>query len=577
MKVFKKTLILASTLALGFTLAGCSKKNVLIEKKYNIGSLNNYEYTKYSNLEKTFEMNVKSFTRIYDNLVWYETTANEFVIYDADARKEIFKTTDKIRSVTQYLSGRIIRIDYDDADNNQELIATNGDVFAIKGKYKKLSASYIVEETKNKNGIYSETIVRINVQAIDGNLEKTYKKLIAPQATNEKGKFEGKDYDKTHISFESVNESDLIKFKKGEKYTYEDDYYYVTFNNKNIKIIDKETRNAMFELSYDVDKASAIVTNNKVLLQLIDKTTSESNYDIICDGEKYRVDTYEISLKDYSYKKIDNFEYFLLHSDIRKQDKGALVLYALRVSGNYAYDSIDLVVDDNLKVIQDSRDYIYDEEGYVDLENGYYLEDDGNGYVYFTDKNGIIKKAFTGYSTIISKGGVIILEYDGENRFAILDFKGNVISDKTYTYSSLSGTFLGNDLVYTDNITRKNHVMKFENGALVSNEEIDYSYYRSYANTFDVDSISTNTRYIEGRTYLTAEKVDTNGDNAYDSITCTFFDEATGEEFNEKIVNAKSIRLYNATDLDGIYKKFFYVRSNVEAESYTIAIYKLAE
>lgn len=581
MKLFKKSLILVSTVALGFTLAGCSKKNALLNEA-GIYKLNGSDsYVQYKSITQTAQLEVKSYSKIKDSIIRYISPTDEYVIYDVKYGKEIFKTTEKIYNVVAYGEGEILSITYDDEDKTRQIIGANGQTIFERGKYKKLSTEIIKITPIDKNDVCEEKIVKFIVKSEnDTDNSVFYYKVTVPQKKNEKGKADGKDYDKTHYTFKSINEEEAIIVKKGDKYDLGSSGYRVNYNSDYFSVTDYKTLSTIFEMTYEADDVECIKTNDKALLQIMNKTTSETVYDVIdSKGNKYVVDTYEITFKDGSYKRLDNYEYFLKDIDTMEYDDKTIVLGASLVKGNMEIETVDFIVDKSLKNIQDSAKYIYNQYSYWDLGNGYYLEDSNNGNVYFTDKNGIIKKTYSGFSQIIEKAKVIIIADNARKRFAIYDFKGNLVREETYSYSSYETTsFGGYNFFYVDAKTGDSHLMTFEKGELVNNEIVDYDYadFINYNKTYTVDNVSEAYRYYTQRRYVKAELIDYDTDFTYDAFTFTFYDLLTNEEIG-KIEEATNISTYTQYD-DGVYNvPYFYATTNVTEDSYTLTVYKLVQ
>ena len=97
MKIVKKSLIVASTLALGLVMTGCNKKNVNINKD-NIIKTSSFSPVKSAYNQRT--VRVKSYSKLSERFVQYKTVNDETVVYDVITNKEIYTTSDKVASIS---------------------------------------------------------------------------------------------------------------------------------------------------------------------------------------------------------------------------------------------------------------------------------------------------------------------------------------------------------------------------------------------------------------------------------------------------------------------------------------------
>lgn len=570
MKLVKKSLLVASTLALGLTITGCSKKSSMMTKS------NTYKFgTNYSlnNLEKKFSETVKSVNYASSRFIRYTNTNDETVFYDFVMDKVVFKTSEKVISIYPYLDNTALLITYDDEKQTKEVVMTNGKVLVERGEYLGINV-YSTRETysyKEKN--YKEFYAVINKHQAGEYTLDYYKVTIKGIKNSDKDLIMDKNPDGYEIV--SATADEIKKYKAGDNVLADNDSYSYGANGNYINFYNQGSRKTKVQLSKSSSASYKIYMNEstgKALVQFRE-STSNTNYDISIGGNKYLLDTYLVDTKAGTYKKLDNFKYYFFGDQESSYDvAGGTIVYNVGyIVDNMVPYYINIFFDGDYKVSQDDQTYAYG-TSYRDLGTGYYLTI-FNGANYLTDKSGKIKKIFKGNVTYLKDAKVIALNYN--NKLSFIDFKGNYITEDYIAVSGTPTAINGKTLYYTA-VDGSKHVIDFENSKLIRNEEVEYTL--GSAST-DITSASN---AVELRMYNSANNdyfyfidlIDNNGDNYKEAFTLTFYDKDVKEIGKiENVISSDYTSTYNSEGKDCNF--YFVYEYNDDVDTYKIAVYEL--
>ena len=564
MKMLKKTLILASTLALGFTLAGCSKKNVLMNKEYI--------YKDYANAEKQVktmdtivELEVISYRRIGERYIWAITKNKETVIYDLLLKKELYKTNDRATTISGNIDYNIFTITFE--DGSKTIIASNGQTLVNKGNFLFLSVGEISRTSSYKLDNYSET--KFYIYSTDESLaEQTkYYSLVIPGVKNEKKKIV-KDDDTANYTISEIAEADVKKYNMGDAYPVAGNYYYKSVSSSNvISFYNSGSKEIVFTLDINgtFTNYKVLISGDKALVQIA-RSCDEyaTNYDVIV-GSKYYVDTYKIDLKNKSMSKVTNFKYYIANASEEDLGNQTILFDTYEIIDKNAIIPITIVLDKDFNVVQTDQKYCYANYGYYDLKNGYYLAE-GNDTIYICDKSGYIVKVFDGGYDFIP--GTKLIAIDNYDRLSFIDYKGNYVTDDVYDTDGTYYVLPDGTIYYEDSKESKSHVISFENDTIKEVADVDYSYY--YDTEVGYDEMEEKQRYYHYTSfYITGVQNDVDSDDTMDNMTISIFN-FDGEKIGD-IENITNYKLDYKTN--GEY--LFAISNPTEENTYTLTIYAL--
>ncbi|MCR5461875.1 MAG: hypothetical protein K6E87_02290 [bacterium] len=586
MKIVKKSLIITSALALGLLVAGCGKKSVVINDRnaYKMSELSKYD--KYDTFKSNvLNVRVKSHQVLSNRIVWYVTTNDETIIYDYMSNKVLYSTFDKVKSIAEYVDHNILMIKFNDSDNSRMLIATNGTVLAEKDKYYDIGPSVISNKENKKKDNYSERIFYVLTKKTGSSSVVKYYKLVKAGVKNYRGKLIedlSLNYTLTEIS-----EDEARKYKKGDSYPTSDEKYmyecYDDTSNKLLRFYDESTSKTILTMKYNGGSRKVIVLKDKAIVQFYSETTANDNYDVCFNDTYLNVETYLVDLKNASYKKIDNFKYYLGYADYStietSDDAEYAKYYTIENAGLIEKKTIskivDIAIDNNAKVVQDDQKLVYYDTYYYDLGNGNYVVEE-NGTTYLTDKNGSIKKVFDGHSRVLYDSKVIVL-YDSYSYYEVklIDFKGNYIGN---TIKSAGATIASDkEIFYKDkNDNSKLHLLKIDNASIVSDEIVDYAISTSTSISSLTNVKSEKDRYYNTyHYYFTAKPVDKDNDEVTDYIDVTYYT-IDGVELG-KVSNVNRIDIRSTYAFDGKSNYASFATIDKTATDYTLQIDLIAK
>lgn len=567
MKMLKKALLLTSTLALGFTLAGCSKKNVLLEKG-NIYDDYNEPYKQVKSLNTITELEVISHKRLNDRYFWAITKNKETIIYDLYLNKEVFKTSDRATVVTGTIGYNIFTITFE--DGSKAIVASNGQTLVNKAKFVYLTTGEVSHTYDSKLEKFEETKFYIN--SVNESLEEQTKfySLVIPGVKDENKKIV-KDEDTSKYTITEINENDVKKSKIGDIFPEANDkyyrYYYTTYDNK---LSFYNSGNTEIICSLDIKNIytdyTVIILKDKALVQVARSAGDNGvNYDVIVNGSKYYLDTFIVNLKNRTIDRVLNFNYYIADSSHSTLNKGVCLYDVYEIIDGNTFTQTDIALDNNFNVIQTDQRYSYDNTEYYDLKNGYYVCN-GDSKTYLCDKSGYIVKVFDGDLSFVYNSKIIgVVNNDA---LTFIDYKGNYITDDVYETNG-DMIFLDNGSVYyCDEIPGKPHVITFENNMVKDVVDVDYEY--EYTLTTNCLDINANTRYYNnGSFYFTGVQNDVDSDDSADNMTISIYN--YNDEMIGDIKDITTIRAENKKNGTHLYTTSKYT----EEGTYTLTIYSL--
>lgn len=553
MKIVKKSLIVASTLALGLVMTGCNKKNVNINKD-NIIKTSSFSPIKSAYNQRT--VRVKSYSKLSERFVQYKTVNDETVVYDVITNKEIYTTSDKVYSISLSIEKNLLSITFDDEVGSRMVVSTNGKTLVEKGNYSNLVIKEFKTIEKNKKDNFEEIIFGIvTKKATEDSVAKFYK-LTTLGVKNYKGKL---ITDITNnYTIEEITEKDVIEYKKGDLFPKNEKDYSYNINGNNITFYEMGSKKVVANIKAQGYQKFVFVLKDKALVQLINQTDNKDNYDAsVAAAACFNITTYEVDLKSGSYKEIKNFKYMFTSNNIdsiftSEEDDYPKYYYinnAVEIKNKTMYKVVNICIDNNAKVVLDNQKYVYNDNSYYyDLGNGNYLKS-GYPYVYLTDKNGIIKKAFYGSLRVLLDAKVFALYNSSNGELFLVDFKGNYVIDQPIKYSG-SIYYVDNTHFYYTSVDNKNHLVTLDNGKMESDVVVDYVVRTnssiSMTSTVPAD---TDRYYSTSNFYFTASIKDINGDNVKDCYDLTYY-KLDGEKLYE--LNGITSMTYSTfTNVDG--------------------------
>ena len=550
MKIVKKALVVSSIVALGFIATGCSKKSVILNDRYIVSKQTKANFNK---LENILEVKIKDYEALSNRYVYYTSSTDETVIYDVILNEDIFKTTEKVSDVNIKAYGNLFVIYYDDGKDSVEVIASNKEVVLPKGSYFDVTVESLSRTTNKKNDNYSEVVLKLTTKQLNEASEVSFYKITRKSAKNSKK--ENIEDIVNNYTLAKITEEEAAEYKKGDSYpTGKKSSYIFASEDDNIDFYDENTLKLVLSMKASGTK-KVLMLNDNALVQVAKNVGSNGKYDAYINGSYYQIETYRVDLKKRTYSRINDFKYYIVGStdtyiydyNSKKESvyDGIILKQVYKITDGVSLDVIDVCLDKNLKVVQDDQMYLYSGSSYYDLGNGNYATNSGS-VLYITDKNGFVKKTINGSSKVFLDAKVIVQTANG-NELRFVDFNGNYINNEVIRYSSLYYMDY-NSLFYVSLKDNTNHVIKYDNGSIISDEVVDYNV-KAYT-THNVISTSSTTHYYNNYNYFyTTELKDNNGDNVYDAFDVTYYDLA-GFELGS-ISNSYRLSYASTTDQFG--------------------------
>lgn len=569
MKLIKKSLIITSALALAIIASGCTKKSKLVSDGY-VSKLPTV--TKLNTLEKKGEVIASSYTVLNNRFIQYKSEKEEIILYDYMQQKEVFKSTENITSINLDSDNVAFIITYDNGD--KEVRLTNSQVLVERGSYITLSLSSIKSTYTYKQSNYKEIFISTQVHTA-GKYDVKYYKIAFRGVKNAEKKIVC-DNDPNNYVVTEVAEADVRSYKGGDNVISDNKSY--SYNNSGNRIVFYNSSNnkALLQMNYASDYTASIILNNTYGFGLVQlsKSAVMGEYDVQVNDEKYFVLTYKVDLEKGTYEKLDNFNYFIRNCTSSNVKDNITVFNAYAINSRIGYAGKNIVLDKNLKVVQDSAKYAY-ATSYTNLGNGNYVSL-SSGLIYLTDSKGIIKKMFSGNSYYIFEDAKVISIILG-NKITFIDFKGNYITDEVISANNNYITKVsGNKLFYTSVKDSKNHLITFGDKKIEKDEEIEYSLNSAQTSISNISSANEKAIYnsYDKGYYYKAEKHDNNGDTLYDDFTLTFYDRDDVEFGTIEKIYATSYR-YIYTDDEGMTCHYFIAFKDNDATTTAIQFYEV--
>ena len=520
MKLVKKALLVASSLSLGLTLVGCSRSKV-IDNSY----IYNIEYTdkQYSNLSKLFEAEIKSYTLKGDRFLYITTKDSEVYLYDFIYDKVVFKTSEAVSSLYVYNGNTVMLITYDDGKNTKELRFTNGEVIVDRGDYITLNTYDITTESNKKEKDYKKLYFAVEKNT-PGARDLMYYEVSFKGIRNTNKSIVLDNNPETYTT-KKVNAEDVRKFKAGDEYIIDGDYYTNAYINDTYIFYNSSSNQVTGELYLGGTSNRKIITNSSTMKAIIQTTrqANSSKYDVKVGNSYYYLDTYFVDEKTGEYERVDNFKYYLIDSATSSLSSNLVVRGAYEIVDNMLVNKTNILINKSFKVVEDSTNKAFG-TSYYDLGSGNYLTS-YDSRTFIVNSNGDIKKAFNGSYTIVENGKAIAIK--NGTKLTFIDFNGNYITDDVYAigqYGSVERVD-GNKLYYSNTKDEKNHLVTFKNGKITLDEEVDYII-KSYNTDITSVSMSLADNYYNNYDYQCYYRLtlnDRNTDGYYDEFKMNFY------------------------------------------------------
>lgn len=571
MKLFKKSLLIVSTLALGLAVSGCSKGNV-VSNAYKIKV--NTKTTEYESMNKIVDLEVKNYSFIYANgvekFIKYTTNNGETVVYDFIYNKEVFKTTEEVNTIYCYHDGTVLLITY--TDGTKEMRMTNGEVLIPKGEYVSLNSYDAHYEDKVKGNEYSILYFVTETNTV-GNREVNYYKITWQGKKNSKKELVIDD-DCDSYKLEKVTADDVKVYKTGDDYLGKDSYYNYANTNQSIIFYGNNTSNVTVRLNYgSYGTYSRVLMNynsNKALVQLAKSTTSTSKYDVAVGSSYYLLDTFLVDAEKGTYERIDDFNYYISTSSLSTIGKVAVARDVYKIKDKTVYDVVNICFDESFKVLETSSKYAYSST-YTDLGNGNYLTT-YNSKTYLTNSQGKIKKIYSGNFYVVPKEKIIVIS--SGSKLSFIDFNGKYITDDVISGNSVNH-ISDNEIYYTSSVDGESHIITFENKKIVDDRLAGYTIEDSDTTIQNVyyasEMIRYNNYYNRYFYRLTLNDLDNNGIMDNFSATFTTFSGASlGKTDNVNYFKKMDVDF----DADGDSCEMYFATQTLDS-TYRIQIYEL--
>ncbi len=561
MKIVKKSLLVATTLALGLAMTGC-KKNTLL-KDINVSKLSTNDVS-YKNLNQVFNQSVKDYV-VRDSFITYITENDETVFYNYILEKELFRTTEEIDYITTYNHGKVLYIRYDDTDRTEEYRTIDGDVLVERGKYFLLSDISIKSEYPSKADAYYEETFKLKSKKVGEEVVTKYYKLTTKAAKNaDKRLVETGEFTLTEIA-----EKDAQIYNDGDDYLVDGESYSYNITSDGVIFYNYDSHKATLTLEKDnATTAKVFMFKEKAIVQLIKNVNGMGKYNLFYNNNYYLIDTFTCDAKKGTYERLENFDYYIGNVNSSAKLSHQLLLYnAGLIVDNKVVAYNDICLNSCFKVIQDDQMMFY-ATYCTDLGNGNYIASSGTN-VLLTNSDGKIKKVFNGNYRILPGGKVILIYNNGKMTF--IDYNGNYIVDDVYSVTDYE-VIDYNTLFYINALDSTYHVIKFEKAKILSDEEVDYKVLG--AGGFDsYTELNTMARYLEqSNFYYTAKYNDDNGDLTFDNASLTFY--SIDDTEIGKINSITELDFRYQTDKDGVSSIFYFAAKETDY-GYVFAIYQL--
>ena len=542
MKLFKKALIVASTLSLGLTLAGCSRSKV-IDNAY----IRKIEYTEkqYNNLSKLFDSEIKTYTIKNNRFLYITTKTSEVYLYDFIYDKVVFKTSEDVSSVYVYNSDTVMLITYNDEKKTKELRLTNGEVLIERGDYITLNSYDIKTDTIRKEKEYKKLYFATEKNT-PGSRELNYYELTFKGIKNSEKEIVI-DNNPENYTIKKVSAEEARKFDVGEEYTVDGTYYSYTTISGNLVFYNTTSGKVVAEFNTG-STYNKILYNSSTMKAIIQtrRTANSNKYDIRIGTSYYYLDTYFVNAKTGEYELVDNFKYYLYDCSSSSLSGNIVCYGAYEIIDNTIACKTNILINKSFKVVEESTNKAFG-TSYYNLGNGNYLTYYDNR-TFIVNANGDIKKVFNGSYTIIEDAKAIAIT--NNNKLTFIDFKGKYITDDVFEITSNSlQTVNGNSVFYQNAKDQKNHLVTFKNGKLISNEEVDYTV-TSYSNNITSVTMSLADNYYNNYNYKCFYRLtlnDRNTDGYYDEFKMNFY-KNDGAVIGGTDNATKSTYLANKTD-----------------------------
>ena len=577
MKIIKKALIVTSALALGFIVTGCNKKSIMIDKN-KVYNKDNVDRESFKNFDNVLSVDVKKYSNFGSRFIRYITTNNETVVFDYIAKKEIYRTTEEISSVSTLFSETCLLVIFNDSNNTRMVINLDGTILVPRENYDIIDANLIETVSTYKENNYVQYIYQLVTKKAKEDLVSNYYKVTFMGVKN----YKNKDViqDKTNYTLEEISEDSVITYKKGSLYPASKNKYTYIDDNNTIYFYDDDTEKIIQSINYDADVASVILSEDKALVQLFNETTSDDNYDLFALGTYYNYETYVVDLKSGSIKKKDNFGYVISGTDreyIYSDGKDKKIKYILldnvaMVSNKVIVETKPIIVDNSFKIVQDDNNKAFVDNNYYKLDNGNYIvrDYDKSERTLLLNNNGTIKNVFKAYPRVLFNSKLVLLtDSYAATTFQFIDYNGKKVGD---SYKCNGLIVLNDDAIYyQDTISGDIHLLKLDNGMIISDEVIDYKIKTSTYISSPTDVSDASTRYIQSYDYyLTAKGNNTDTDEDFENFDVSYYsmeDELIGEH-----KNVYSISLSSKTDFTGRAVCISYSIIDVKTNGYTLVI-----
>ncbi|MCR5308332.1 MAG: hypothetical protein K6E24_05000 [bacterium] len=353
MKIVKKSLLVATTLALGLAMTGC-KKNTLL-KDINVSKLSTNDVS-YKNLNQVFNQSVKHYD-VRDSFITYITENDETVFYNYILEKELFRTTEKIDYITTYNHGKVLYIRYDDTDRTEEYRTIDGDVLVERGKYFLLSDISIKTEYPSKADAYYEETFKLKSKKVGEEVVTKYYKLTTKAAKNaNKRLVETGEFTLTEIA-----EKDAQIYNDGDAYLVDGESYSYNITSDGVIFYNYDSHKATLTLEKDdTTTAKVFMFKEKAIVQLIKNVNGMGKYNLFYNNNYYLIDTFACDAKKGTYERLENFDYYIGNVNSSTKLSHQLLLYSAGlIVDNKVVAYNDICLNSSFKVIQDDQMMFY--------------------------------------------------------------------------------------------------------------------------------------------------------------------------------------------------------------------------
>lgn len=573
MKMVKKTLLVVSTLALGLAVTGCNKSSGVVRKN---NTRKNASVTAFDSLSKKFSATIKSLNYTDSSYIRYTDTNDETVFYDYNLGVELYRTKEKVLSIYSRLENTALEITYDDEKKTKELVTTSGKTLVERGEYISINANTISGTAvyTRKEKVYEEVNAVINVHTTGEYSRSFYK--ITFKGIKSSNKTIIKDKTKDGYEYTSITQEEARKYNSGSEGLVDENYIrYITSGNK-IIFYDNGSNKVYLEMTKTDSATSRIfvhIHTGKGIVQFARPTTS-LDYDVLYGGNKYILETYQIDVFNGTYKKLNDFKYYLSQSTSQTSGDETLIYNAGYILDGRIMYNRNLAFNKDYKLTRDSATQGYG-MSYIDLGNGYYYTN-YNGLNYLVNKSGTIKKVFEGSVTFLDDAKVMVVKQSGTYKLDFMDYKGNYINESTIKLSNGTSTKVSESALFYIAANGEYHIASFENGKMLKDEVVEYGV-GSYSSDFDdSDDLSENLYYNSSvyDYYYKGTLIDNNGDSYKESYTLTVYNHDDVEI--GKMENLTQSYFYSGYDAEGNTSHYFigYEYSD-SVDTYNFVIYEL--